>query len=312
MKMLLIDGVKYEEWTPPSEDEFEQEVKKHTQEIFGEDSKYIDIKHKLESKGGTRTIPDGYVITFGDKPHLHIIEIELSSHSYDHIISQITKIVTCIKDSSTWNEIAKTIRDEITRDELTAIKAKKAIESGEVYEFLYDRISNLASLAVVIDKNREDVREGIRNITHREIDMIEFQTFRRMGAEAVHAHLFESLYKPIELPPPKPPPPGPLDTILIKVTPAAIRYGYIPFPKRHRRLFPGFDEPFTLVTDIGEITTHVIGAPGGPPVGDLDAGNRIGWHLKPWYKKHPELRHGDEIIIKVIEPMNKYRLEIVK
>ncbi|MDH5695880.1 MAG: hypothetical protein OEZ00_04655 [Dehalococcoidia bacterium] len=194
--MLLIDGVKYELWTPLTEDEFERIVKEHTREIFGEESIYIDIKHKLKSKEGTGTIPDGYVITFGDKPQLHIVEIELSSHSYDHIISQITKIITCIKDTSTWNDIARTIRDEITKDEFIAIKAKKAIESGEVYEFLYDRISNLASLAIVIDKNREDVRAGIRNITHREIKMIEFQTFKRVGAEVVHAHLFQSIYEP--------------------------------------------------------------------------------------------------------------------
>ncbi len=167
--MLLIDGVKYELWIPSSEDEFERVVKEHAQEIFGENSMYFDIKHKLKSKSGTGTIPDGYVITFGDKPQLHIIEIELSSHSYEHIISQTTKIITCINDSSTWNGIAKTIRDEIIKDEFAAIKAKKAIGSGEVYEFLYDRVSNLAALIIVIDKNREDVREGIRNTFHREI-----------------------------------------------------------------------------------------------------------------------------------------------
>ena len=77
--MLLIDGVKYGEWIPSSEDEFEQEIKKHAQDIFGENSMYFDIKHKLKSKAGTGTIPDGYVITFGDKPQLHIIEGE--SHS---------------------------------------------------------------------------------------------------------------------------------------------------------------------------------------------------------------------------------------
>ena len=145
----------------------------------------------------------------------------------------------------------------------------------------------------------------------------------RIGAEAVHAHLFESLYKiteqksekvsetketitHIQREEPRVP------EIKVKITSASIKYGYIPFPKRHRRLFPGYDEPFTLVTDIGEITTHVTGAPAGTPVGDLNAGNRIGRNLKPWYKKHPELQPGDEIIIKVIEPMNKYRLEIVK
>jgi len=42
--MLLIDGVKYELWTPSNEDEFEQVVKEHTEDIFGEQSIYLDMK----------------------------------------------------------------------------------------------------------------------------------------------------------------------------------------------------------------------------------------------------------------------------
>jgi hypothetical protein len=34
--MLLIEGVKYVEWTPTNEDEFEQVVKEHAKDIFGE------------------------------------------------------------------------------------------------------------------------------------------------------------------------------------------------------------------------------------------------------------------------------------
>lgn len=45
--MLLIDGMKYELWTPPNEDEFERVVKEHAQEIFGEQSIYLDGKQEL-------------------------------------------------------------------------------------------------------------------------------------------------------------------------------------------------------------------------------------------------------------------------
>jgi predicted small metal-binding protein len=324
--MLLIDGVKYELWTPEgdkAEEELEQMVKEHASEIFGEGSIYVDIKHKLKSKAGTGTIPDGYVITFGDNPQLHIVEVELFNHSYDHIISQITKIITCLKDLNTWNDIARTIRDEINKDEFTAIKAKRAIKSGEVYEFLYDRISNLASLVIVIDKDRPDVREGIGNITHREIKMIEFQTFKRAGAETVHVHLFQPLYKIAEQKSERVSETRETKTraqreeyiiseIKVKITPASIKYGYIPFPKEYRHLFPGYDQSFILITDIGEIITHVTGAPTGTVVGELDAGNRVQTNLMPWYKKHRELQIGNEVSIKTIEPMKKYRLEILK
>ena len=45
--MLLMDGVKYQEWTPSSEREFERIVSEHASEIFGENSIYIDRKLKL-------------------------------------------------------------------------------------------------------------------------------------------------------------------------------------------------------------------------------------------------------------------------
>ncbi len=66
--MLLIDGVRYEVWTPASEDEFEQIFKEHAEDIFGEKSIYLDIKHKLRSQAGIGSIPDGYVIIVGDQP----------------------------------------------------------------------------------------------------------------------------------------------------------------------------------------------------------------------------------------------------
>ncbi|MBI4267525.1 MAG: hypothetical protein HY662_01925, partial [Chloroflexi bacterium] len=78
--MLLIDGVKYEEWTPPNEDELEQIVIKHAQDIFGEDSIYFDKKQKLSSLAGVGSIPDGLVIMFGHALQWHIVEVELASH----------------------------------------------------------------------------------------------------------------------------------------------------------------------------------------------------------------------------------------
>ena len=92
--MLLIDGVKYEEWVPPSEDEFEQVVKEHAKDIFGEQSVYFDRKQKLKSLSGVGSIPDGYVITLGDSPQWHIVEVELSSHPlHDHIVSQVGRFI---------------------------------------------------------------------------------------------------------------------------------------------------------------------------------------------------------------------------
>jgi len=52
--MLLIDGVKYEEWTPTNEEEFEQIVEEHAKDIFGEQSIYLDIKSSPRNVIGLR------------------------------------------------------------------------------------------------------------------------------------------------------------------------------------------------------------------------------------------------------------------
>lgn len=52
--MLLIDGEKYEEWVPQgpyAEDEFERVVKKHAQDIFGEQSKVCIIVAEVLIRG---------------------------------------------------------------------------------------------------------------------------------------------------------------------------------------------------------------------------------------------------------------------
>ena len=44
--MLLMDGVKFHLWEPPNEDEFEQIIAAHAEDIFGSDVKYLDLEVK--------------------------------------------------------------------------------------------------------------------------------------------------------------------------------------------------------------------------------------------------------------------------
>ncbi|GAI25088.1 unnamed protein product, partial [marine sediment metagenome] len=119
MNILLMDGVTYEEWMPENEDQFETVVKKHAKEIFGEQSVYLDIKTKLKSELGTSSIPDGFVIFFGDSPHWRIVEVELSWHPlHDHIVSQVGRFISGIENTSTQKKIVDTIYNEIAKDDL--------------------------------------------------------------------------------------------------------------------------------------------------------------------------------------------------
>ena len=89
MSLLLLNGVRYKIHHPTSEDELETMVKEHAKDIFGSKSFYFDIKHKIKSKAGIGSIPDGYVINFsGKRPKWYVVEIELSYHPiYEHVIT---------------------------------------------------------------------------------------------------------------------------------------------------------------------------------------------------------------------------------
>jgi hypothetical protein len=196
--MLLIDGVKYELWTPPSEDEFERVVKEHTQEIFGEQSIYLDRKQKLKSLSGIGSIPDGYAIILGDVPHWHIVEVELSSHPlHDHIVAQVGRFISGINNPSIQKGIVNAIDEEIARDDFLKLKLRKAIQPTEIYKFLSDLISKQPILTIIIEKETEELREALNALRYSQIKVAEFQTFVRERTEglAVHAHLFESLYQ---------------------------------------------------------------------------------------------------------------------
>jgi len=197
-QVLLIDGVKYKLWTPQSEDEFEQVVKKHTQEIFGEQSIYFDRKQKLKSLSGIGSIPDGYTTVLGDSPQWHVVEMELSAHlPHDHVVTQLNRFTLGIRNPSTQNNLVKAIYDYISGDDFLALRLKKETTCTDIHNFLADLISKQPVLTVIIEKKTEELGEAL-SIFRREyqIEIVEFQTFVREGVGLpVHAHLFEPIYE---------------------------------------------------------------------------------------------------------------------
>jgi hypothetical protein len=194
--MLLIDGVKYKLWMPKREDELEGMVKEHAKDIFGTDSLYLDLKQKLKSKAGIGSIPDGYVITFEDKPRWHIVEVELSSHPlYEHVVVQITKFMNGMTNPYSQRMIIDAIDEEISKDEVLKAWVKTKIGSQEIHRFLSNLISNPPIITIIIDEKTDELEE-VCNSLPGEKKIVEFKTFEREGVGmAVHAHLFQPLYK---------------------------------------------------------------------------------------------------------------------
>lgn len=303
--MLLIDGVRYEEWVPQTEDELEQMVKEHAQDIFGEQSIYLDRKQKLKSLSGIGSIPDGYVIIFGDSPHWHIVEVELSSHPlYEHIVSQVSKFISGISNPNAQRAIVNAIDEEIRRDAFLTLRLREAIGSTEIYRFLADLISKQPTLTIIIEKDTEELREALNTLRYPQIKVVEFRTFTREGVDlTVHAHLFEPLYKPV-IPPEAQLPHELGEGFEVNLPPSSYKYYYIHIPAAQKRLFPASKTTLELGTDIGSIEAGFDTDPAW--------GSWLQKGLANWFKAHPELKDGGKIRIMVIERMKKYRLEIVK
>jgi len=203
--MLLIDGVKYQEWEISNEDELEQMVIEHAQDIFGENSVYFDKKQKLKSLAGVGSIPDGLVIMFGSVPQWHIVEVELSSHDpYDHIVPQVDRFINSIDNQNTRNKLVDTLYNLINSDELLRRKTRQAIGlDKDFHKFLADLISRPPTITIIIEKDTDQLEEALRKYAQKKVK--EFQTFVREGVGlSVHAHLFEPLiFKEVPKPPPK-------------------------------------------------------------------------------------------------------------
>lgn len=306
--MLLIDGVKYEEWAPTSEAVFEKLVKDHAKEIFGDESIYLDIKPYLKSIGGLGSVPDGLTIVYGKNPQWYIVEAELSNHSvYEHIVPQVARFTAGINNPTTQRKVVDIIYNEILKDELLNLRLKKAVAPTEIHKFLSDLISSPPKLIVIIDNEIPELEDVKTALAHLQIRVVEFQTFTREDIGLpVHAHLFEPLHN--------------LTTPTLKIEPESIKlkttqkmeqkvwrsykeYGYVGIWKKFRDLFPDIGETIELVNGDGEIYQVKIG--------DYEGSKQL-WGLQEWFKKHPDVKEGDSITITVIEPMKRYSLEIVK
>jgi len=198
-KILLVDGVKYNLWTPKNEiKEFEPMVVRHINDIFGESSLYFDIKRKIKSITGEGSIPDGYLIDF-DKNEFYIIENELSTHSeYDHINKQVGKFIRALKNYKTRQKLASILKEEVESDIVKKKFVIEKIQDNDIYQYFLENIleevhNQHFQVIIIIDKKTDTIREACETINPKP-HIIEFATYRRENAPSVLAHLFEPFY----------------------------------------------------------------------------------------------------------------------
>jgi len=322
MRILLKDGIKYLPYKYKDEDELERMVMEHSESIFGADS-VLFPKRKIQARSGIASIPDGFILLINDK-QWYILEVELASHSlFEHIVVQLNKFNSAIKNPSTRKKLIDAFYYEVENDIQTKYKFEFNKVMKELYKFLSDTINKDPEVTVVVNERTSQLDEVCQSLPFRTNVLVLETYYRDKIGVGVHIHSLDAL-KDYEIKEDKPLQEGekeaeetaPVGKTRVEITLRGIgarKYALIPITqisKGHRSFFPGYKEPFTLMTDIGEIRTKVTSAPKGTAYGDPQAGNYIQGGLKPWWRRHSDLKEGDRLVIEELEPKKKYRLNV--
>ena len=176
------------------EADFEKVVVELSDQIFGADSIYVDIKKRIRNKNIV-TIPDGYVIDMADpdNPNLYIIENEISTHDFlKHIGIQVLKFVTSFDAAK--DDVREFLMEHIAKNksQLTKLNAiAKKSKFRNIDNFLDHAIYQPFKGIVVIDKATDDLHNVLGNIT-AQISVIELKTYK--SDEGALIHQFDTLY----------------------------------------------------------------------------------------------------------------------
>lgn len=205
--MLIVDGVRYKPWTPKDEEkEFHPLVKAQSQEIFGKDTIYFDVKTLIRTVSGIGSIPDAYVIKLREPYEWYVIENELATHPvYDHVVKQLTKFINGIENKDARNQILEMLYEQINKDNSLRSAVSTKTGSAEIYHFLSKLIlTTKPRIVVIIDEITLELREAAHALSCTP-DLVEFRTFVKEDNSKGFAHLFEPLIQTGKKQPPDEP-----------------------------------------------------------------------------------------------------------
>jgi len=192
-RFLFKDSIRYLPYDYQSEQELENFVVEHYEEIFGENTLFFE-KKKLRTPSGIGSIPDGFVLDL-KKKKWYIVEVELAAHSvFNHITSQLYKFSVSIKTKPANREKLRerfydAIRDSIKME----FKMDIAGITKERHKYVSDVVKTEPGIVVVIDEKTHEVEEAC-DILPFKTGILEFKTFAREGyGVGDHIHVLESL-----------------------------------------------------------------------------------------------------------------------
>jgi len=170
--VLNAKGQVFRPYAYENEAEFEADVVRLAEQIFGQSSIYIDIKKRVGND--IVTIPDGYVIdvTELDLPKLFVVENEIVSHDpFKHIGIQMLKFVTSFEEAQ--RPIRTFLMDSIRKQPKMLSKLEAACKqssSPNVDHYLDRAVYGDFKGLVVIDEARPELYRVLEKINAFDAD----------------------------------------------------------------------------------------------------------------------------------------------
>lgn len=195
--VLNAKGQMFRPYSYENEANFETEVVKLSEQMFGQSSLYVDIKKRVGSD--IVTIPDGYLIdvTEPDSPKLFIVENEIVSHDpFKHIGIQMLKFVTSFDEAQ--RKIRTFLMDNIRKHPKLLGKLETACKqssSPNIDHYLDRAVYSDFKGLVVIDEARPELYRVLEKI-NANISVLELKAFDAGDGERLYQ--FDTLYDEFE------------------------------------------------------------------------------------------------------------------
>jgi len=195
--VLGPDGRIFRPYSYENEAEFEADVARLADQLFGTSSVYVNVKKRMGND--IITIPDGYLIDMTDpnSPALFVIENEIVGHDpFKHIGIQMLRFVTSFEESQ---RALRTFLMKEIRANSNALRrveaACKQSQSQNVDEYLDRAVYRDFRGLVVIDEARPELHRVLEKI-NANISVLELKTF--VADDGSRTHEFDTLYDEFE------------------------------------------------------------------------------------------------------------------
>ncbi len=157
--------------------------------LFGENRIYIDPKKKIGKKGGTRNIPDGYLLDLSSKkvPKLYVVENELAKHDpLKHIAVQILEFSLSFETSQ--HQVKNIVKNSLSKTNGSLAKCQKyAEENGfENVDYLLEEMiygHDKFNALVIIDDLSEELEKVLISRFQFPVEILTLERYKSIDGK---------------------------------------------------------------------------------------------------------------------------------